>query len=199
MKSMSGKTSNGIRRITLDIETTSSGNIIDPASLELSVVCTHDTETDSYTAYTVPELPSLWPILEKADLIVGYNSDHFDIPILNKYYAGDLAGVPSVDLLAEIKNVLGRRLKLDSVAEGTLGRKKSGSGLDAVRWWEAGEYEKVKKYCIDDVRITKEIYEFALKNGFVKYSNFGEIRQIPLDTSKWESGQKASMTHILPF
>ncbi len=188
-----------MRRITLDIETTSSGNIIDPKSLELSVACIHDTATDSYSAFTVPELPSLWPILEKADLVVGYNSDHFDIPILNKYYAGDLSTIPSVDLLAEIKNALGRRLKLDSVAEATLGKKKSGSGLDAVRWWEQGEYEKVKAYCIDDVRITKEIYEFALKNGFVKYANFGEMRQVPLETAKWESGDRASMTHTLPF
>jgi DEAD/DEAH box helicase domain-containing protein len=188
-----------MRRITLDIETTSSGNIIDPATLELSVVCIHDTSTDAYTSYTIPELPSLWPILEKADLLVGYNSDHFDIPILNKYYAGDLSTIASLDLLAEIKNVLGRRLKLDSVAEATLGRKKAGSGLDAVKWWEAGEYEKVKKYCIEDVRITKDVYEFALKNSYLKYSNFGEIRKIPLDTSKWESGKKTSMTHTLPF
>ncbi len=124
---------------------------------------------------------------------------NFDIPILNKYYAGDLGKIRSIDLLAEIKNVLGRRLKLDSVAQATLGKGKSGNGLEAVRLWEAGEYEKVKKYCIDDVRITKEVYEYALKNGHVKYANFGEVRQIPLDTSKWEAGEKASLTHTLPF
>ena len=56
-------------------------------------------------------------------------------PILNKYYAGDLGKIKSVDLLKEVKQVLGRRLKLDNVAEATLGKKKIGNGLEAVKWW----------------------------------------------------------------
>lgn len=190
-----------MRRITLDIETLSAaGAFFDPKSMELTVACIHDTETGLFTSYTVPELPSLWPILEKADLIVGYNSDHFDIPILNKYYAGDLSKIRSIDLLSEIRNVLGKRLKLDSVAEATLGRKKTGHGLDAITWWQKGEYEKVKKYCIEDVRITKDVYEYALKNGKVHYMDFKQKRDIPLDASTWESPQGASaLTHTLPF
>src|SRR3990167_3009640 len=112
-----------MRRITLDIETTAGGvgGAFDPTQMHLTVACIHDTETDEYTSYTKEELPKLWPILERADVIVGYNSDHFDIPILNRYYSGDLTKIKSIDLLAEIKNVLGRRLKLDSVAQATLG------------------------------------------------------------------------------
>lgn len=190
-----------MRRITLDIETTAGGvgGAFDPSQMHLTVACIHDTETDLYTSYTKEQLPQLWPILERADLLIGYNSDHFDIPILNRYYTGDLTKIKSLDLLAEIKNVLGRRLKLDSVAQATLGKGKSGNGLDAIKWWEAGEYEKVIKYCIEDVKITKEVYEYALKNGKIRYSDFGTKKDIPLDTSKWESPQKASMTHTLPF
>jgi DEAD/DEAH box helicase domain-containing protein len=192
-----------MRRITLDIETIApamGGGMFDPKTMELTVACIHDTETDAYSSFTKEELPALWPILEKADVLVGYNSDHFDIPILDKYYAGDLGKIRSVDLLAEIRNVLGRRLKLDSVAEATLGKKKTGSGLDAIEWWKKGEYEKVKKYCIEDVKITKEIYEYALKNGKVHYLDFGEKRDIPLDTSHWEkSGGRPALTHTLPF
>jgi DEAD/DEAH box helicase domain-containing protein len=189
-----------MRRITLDIETTSStGLAFNPDAMELTVVGIHDSETDAYTAFTVPELPDLWQILERADMVIGYNSDHFDIPILNKYYAGDLTKIRSVDLLAEIKNVLGRRLKLDSIAAATLGKKKIGNGLDAITWWNNGEYEKVKKYCLEDVKITKEIYEYALKNGKVRYSDFGTMRDIPLNTSAWETAEKAAMTHTLPF
>lgn len=192
-----------MRRITLDIETsapTTQGAVFDPKVMELTVICIHDTETDLFTCYTVPELPNLWPILEKADVLIGYNSDHFDIPILNRYYAGDLSKIRSLDLLAEIRNVLGRRLKLDSVAEATLGRKKTGHGLDAITWWQNGEYEKVKKYCIEDVRITKDIYDYALKNGKVRYNDFGEKRDIRLDTSHWESPQSPNaLTHTLPF
>lgn len=193
-----------MRRITLDIETKGSfkGNLQDPTVLELTVVGVHDSADDSYHCYTQEELGSLWPLLEKADMLVGYNSDHFDIPILNKYYAGDLTKIKSLDLLKEVKAVLNRRLRLGNLAEATLGYGKSGNGLEAVKWWEAGEVEKVKAYCLDDVRITKELYEYARKHGALKYRELGteEVRDIKLDTSLWETnGDAPALTHTLPF
>ena len=189
-----------MRRITFDIETSSAvpGNF-DPKFMELTVVGVHDSETGTLIAYTVEELPLLWPILERADVLIGYNSDHFDIPILNRYYAGDLTKIKSIDLLAEIKNVLGRRIKLDSVAKGTLGKKKSGSGLDAVRWWAEGKVDKVKKYCLDDVQITKEIFDYALTNNKIRYDDFGTKRDVPLDTARWHIKEESMLTHTLPF
>ncbi len=188
-----------MRRITLDIETTSATGTFDITELELALVGIHDSADDSYQSFTIPELPNLWPIMERADLLIGYNSNHFDIPILNKYYTGDLGTIRSVDLLAEIKQVLGRRLKLDSVAKATLGTRKSGSGLDAVRWWAEGKIDKVRSYCLKDVKITKEIYEYALKNGKVSYDDFGKKRDIVIDTSGWEKAASAALTHTLPF
>src|SRR5580693_6498873 len=116
--------------ITFDIETTGemTNGGIDLAKQELTVVCAHDSETGQFSSYLKEELPKLWPLLERADVLVGYNSDHFDIPILNKYYSGDLSKIKSVDLLKEVKEVLGRRLKMDNLAEATLGRKKTADG-----------------------------------------------------------------------
>lgn len=190
-----------MRRITVDIETINAtvGGGFDPNDMKLAVACIHDSETDQYTSYKEEELPSLWPILERADVIIGYNSDHFDIPILNRYYTGDLSTIHSVDLLSKIREALGRRIKLDSVAQATLGRKKSGSGLDAIKWWLNGEEEKVIKYCIEDVRITKEIYEYAMQNGKIRFSDLGKKRDVSLDTSDWESANPSSLTHTLPF
>ncbi len=191
-----------MRRITFDIETTGeSGVPFDMSNQELTIVGVHDSETDQYSSYLKEELPQMWPLFERADVIIGYNSDHFDIPILNKYYAGDLTKLKSIDLLKEIKNVLGRRLKLDSVAQATLGVGKSGHGLDAVKWWAEGKVDLVRKYCLDDVRITKELYDYARKNGSLKYKDFEGIREIKLNTSKWEatSDQAGAMTHTLPF
>lgn len=192
-----------MRKITFDIETSNTfqeAGSADPAALNLSVICAHDSETNEYTTYLQAELSELWPLIEKADMLIGYNSDHFDIPLLNKYYPGDLTRIKSLDLLKEIKNSLGRRIKLDSVAEGTLGKKKTGHGLEAITWWKNGEIEKVKKYCKEDVRITKEIYDYALKNGMVKYKDLSGNREIKLDTSKWEKPESSgSMTHTLPF
>lgn len=189
-----------MRRITLDIETEGDFRTNgDFSNLEVTIACIHDSETDAYKSFLKPELDQLWPILERADLIVGYNSDHFDIPILNKYYPGDLSKIRSLDLLKEVKNALGRRLKLDGIVEATLGKKKSGNGLEAVRWWAEGKVEKVRQYCIDDVRLTKDIYEYAKKNGSLKYRDFDGIREIKLDTSSWEEGGPAAITHTLPF
>ena len=191
-----------MKKITFDIETRNIFEDVgkaDPTLLDLSVVYAHDSETGDYLTYTQEELLNLWPILEKADMLIGYNSDHFDIPILNKYYPGDLTRIKSLDILKEIKKSLGRRIRLNLVAEGTLGRKKTGNGLEAVVWWKNGEIDKIKKYCIEDVKITKELYEYALKNGVLKYKDLCETREIKLDTSKWEEKENTSINHTLPF
>lgn len=191
-----------MRRITLDIET--KGKFLgngDFSNLEITVVCAHDSSTGELSSYLVDELPKLWQLLERADVIVGYNSDHFDIPILNRYYTGDLSRIKSLDLMKEVKNVLGRRLKLDNLAEATLGRGKSGHGLKAQEWWDAGEVEKVRQYCMDDVALTNELYEYAKKNGHLKYKDWDGVRDIKLDTSLWETipTNAPAMTHTLPF
>lgn len=192
-----------MRKVVFDIETR---NIFadvgknDPALLDISILGAYDSETDTYDSYTVEELSRFWPILERADMLIGYNSDHFDIPILAKYYPGDISTIKSLDIMVEVKNSLGRRLRLDAIAEGTLGTNKSGHGLQAYEWWKQGEIEKIRKYCIDDVRITKEVYDYALKNGMLKYKDLGGIRDIKLDTSNWETlGSGSTMTHTLPF
>ena len=196
-----------MRKITFDIETRGefTGGIANPLTLELAVVGVHDSADDSYRCYEPHELPELWPVLEHADLLIGYNSDHFDIPILNKYYTGDLTHIKSLDLLKEIKNVLGRRLRLDNIAEATLGKKKSGSGAKVGAWLKEGDIERVKSYCLDDVRITKELYDYARAHNTLKYSDYGMpaknggVRELKLDTSTWESSNGAALTHTLPF
>lgn len=192
-----------MRKIVFDIETKNLFSDVgknDPALLDIAIVCAWDSETDTFSSYLEDELTKLWPLLEKADMLIGYNSDHFDIPLLNKYYPGDLTHIKSLDILKEIQKSFGRRLKLDSVAEATLGTGKSGHGLQAYEWWKKGEVEKVRAYCIDDVKITRDVYDFALKNGFVKYMDFGKAREIKLDTSTWELPlEKGAMTHTLPF
>ncbi|MDE2071556.1 MAG: ribonuclease H-like domain-containing protein [Patescibacteria group bacterium] len=191
-----------MRQITVDVETQGVfRGPIDPTALELTVACIHDSSTGQMLGFFRDELSSLWPILERADSIIGYNSEHFDIPVLSRYYTGDLTKIKHVDLMKEVKNVLGRRLKLDNLAEATLGRKKTSNGLEAVRWWEQGLREKVRDYCMADVAITRELYDYALKNGSLKYRDFDGVRDIKLDTSTWELMPAAAptLTHTLPF
>lgn len=178
-----------MRAITFDIETANtlpSFSRGDLDKLELALVGVHDSKTGEFTSYVKEELPKLWPLLEEADVLIGYNSNSFDIPLLNRYYPGDLTSIRSIDLMVEVANVLGRRLRLQALAEATLGKGKKGSGLQSVEWWQKGLVEKVREYCIEDVRITRELYDYALTNGHVKYKDLRDIREIKLDTSRWE-------------
>ncbi len=191
-----------MRYIIFDLETQNIFQEVgtnNAADLDISVGSFYDSETDNYTTVTVDQLQTVWPLLEKADALVGYNSNHFDIPLLNKYYPGDLTQIKSIDLLEEIRKSLGRRLRLDSVAEATVGAKKSGHGLQAVRWWREGKIEEIKKYCEQDVKVTKKVFDYALKNGHVKFKDGSRKREIPLDISHWTIKEEAAMTHSLLF
>jgi len=190
-----------MRKVVFDIETKDGGKNgrPDPRDMEISVVGIHDSEANSYRAFLEEEFADLWRILEHTNLLIGYNSNHFDIPLLNRYFPGNLTHIKSIDLLHEIKKASGRRVRLDAVAEGTLGKSKSAHGLQAVEWWKQGEVEKVKEYCLHDVKLTKELYDYALQNGHLKYKSLADIREVKLDTSHWEEKERASMTRTMPF
>ncbi len=193
-----------MKKVVFDIETS---NIFadvgknDASLLDISVVGVYEYATNKYSIYEQHEFKSMWPIFEGADLIIGYNSEHFDLPLLNKYYSGDLTKIRHLDILKEIRNTYGRRMKLDQIAEGTLNAKKSGHGLQAVIWWKEGEKEKVKKYCLDDVKITKEVFDYAEKNGKLFFKEDNKKIEIPLlDAKKWaEQKENAAMTFSMPF
>ena len=191
-----------MRKIVFDIETSNIFSDVgssDPAALDIAVVGIHDSETDSFSAFAQGELTKLWPILERADMLIGFYSEYFDLPLLNKYYPGDLAKIKHLDVLKEIRRQYGRGMKLDQLAEGTLGRKKSGHGLEATKWWKEGKTEQVREYCLDDVRITKEIYDYAMANQKLLFKEGKEVKEIKLDTSEWEKPSENKMNFSLPF
>lgn len=191
-----------MRYIVFDLETQNIFQDVgsnDVTALDISVASVYDSVEDKYTTVSVDQLHTLWPIFEKADALVGYNSNHFDIPLLNKYYPGDLTHIKSIDLLESIRLSLGRRLRLDSVAQATIGAKKSADGLQAVRWWREGKIDEIKKYCEQDVRVTKKVFDYALQNGHVLFKDGYRKKEIKLDTSTWETLEDSSMTHSLPF
>lgn len=193
-----------MRSITFDIESISNSAVrghVDVTEQELTVVGIHDSETGAYTAYFKEDLPKLWPIIERADQLIGFNSDTFDIPLLNRYYPGDLTTLRSLDLLSEVQKVLGRRIRLQSLVEATLGKSKKGDGLKAQDWWREGKREKVAEYCLEDVRLTRALYDYALTHGMLKYKDLRDIRDIKIDTTHWEraAASMATLTHALPL
>ncbi len=171
--------------VVLDIETQNTfdevgGYFTD--KLKVSLVGVYFYETNTYESFLEPELPKLFSRLERSGRIIGFNSIGFDMPVLNNYYGGNLLNLPQLDILKEIEKGIGFRLKLDSVAQSTLGTKKSGHGLQAVQWWKEGNIEAIREYCLQDVKVTMEVYEYGLKNGFLLFDDrSGERKAIPVD------------------
>ncbi len=192
-----------MRKIVFDCETRNTFAEVGSSkvtALDLSLLVIYDYTTEKYTTFMQEDLPKLWKILEETDLLIGYNSDHFDIPLLNKYYPGDLSQIRSLDILTEIKESLGRRIRLDDVAAGTLGTGKTGSGLDAITWWRNGEIEKIAKYCTQDVKVTKEVYEYALENSKLRYKDLLGTQDFTIKTSHWHAPQAIEpLNYTLPF
>ena len=173
-----------LKKIVLDLETQKSFQEVGGRGknhlLKISVVGIYDYSTDKYSTYEEHELSKLAPILQTADQIIGFNIKDFDFEVLVPYLNFDIFQVPYLDLLEEIEKVIQHRIKLELVAQGTLGSGKSGSGLEAILFYKNGRMDLLKKYCLDDVKITKQIYDYALKNGKLLYKDFFKTKEIPL-------------------
>lgn len=174
--------------VVLDIETQNTfeevgGYFTD--KLKVSLVGVYYYDTDAYASYLEPELPALFQRLERGGgRIIGYNSIGFDMPVLNNYYTGDLLKLPQLDILRCIEQKLGHRIKLDDVAKATLGTQKSGHGLQAVTWWKQGKIDEIREYCLQDVKVTKDVYEFGVKNGYILFDDrSGARRAVEVDFS----------------
>jgi hypothetical protein len=113
----------------------------------------------------------------------------------------------SFDLLADLEARLGHRVGLAALAEGSLGKPKLATGPQAVVWnrlavtlrdkWplaltnvgdnegaervnEMGEWfqERLEKYCLQDVLLTKKILEYGIANKRVAYIDFEGERRV---------------------
>ncbi len=158
----------GLHYVVVDVETQKGFGEVDRKKLHLlkvSVACLYDSKTDKYLAFEEKEMLKFEDYLKKADLIIGFNILGFDMEVLAPYLITPIKNFPVLDLLDEFEKARGHRISLQSVAQATLGESKSGSGLDAIKYFNEGRMDELKKYCIDDVRITKELYEYGLKHG----------------------------------
>ncbi len=182
-----------MRKIVFDIETRNIFQDVgsnNPEDLDISIVGLYDYETNKYESFAQEEFPKMWPYFQKAEQLITFNGFYFDIPLLNKYYKkaglGDLNHKLSLDLFKEVRNTNGRWLKLDKIAEGTFGQRKSGTAFDAIIWWREGKVDEIRKYCVQDVKLTKEVYEFAIKNKKLMFKEGQFVKEVKLDTKHWE-------------
>jgi DEAD/DEAH box helicase domain-containing protein len=75
------------------------------------------------------------------------------------------------DLLESLQESLGYRIGLDNVAQATLKTGKIAHGLDAIEFYRSGRMQELKDYCQEDVRLTRDLYEFGIANGYIRIAS----------------------------
>lgn len=185
-----------INEVIFDLETQKFFDEIgdrDPSALGVSVVSLYIRELDDelnelrgeIKSYWENDLKGLWPHFQKADRIIGFNSVRFDVPVLTPYANFPLNRLPHFDIMQQIKAALGHRLSLNALAKGSLNSEKTDVGARAVEYWKKGDEQSLKKlqsYCESDVVITKDIYDFGLKEKrLIYFDKWNTQREVEVD------------------
>ncbi len=134
------------------------------AALRISTVGVYSYLHDRYFSFEESEMGKVAELMKDAGRIVGFSCNRYDVPVLANYFARiggvvDLWAMERVDLLEEIEMVTGERVSLSRLAEANLGIKKEHHGSEAIALFENGQMDELKAYCLNDVKLTKEIYD----------------------------------------
>ena len=162
-------------------------------ALKISVVGVYSYLQDKYFCFEETEIEKLGELFRDAGRLVGFSMNRYDVPVLTNYFAAsagtrdiDLWQIERVDLLQEIEMATGSRISLSRIAEANLGAVKDHSGADAITMYNEGRIEDLKKYCLEDVRLTKELYDLYRTRGYflIPDKQTGEISKVEFRTAE---------------
>ncbi len=174
-----------VSEVFFDIETKKIFDDIEgynPADLGISIVSVYKRKLDEnfneiegkIESFFEADFGKMWGLFSNVERIIGFNSRHFDVPAMAPLAPYDFKKLNHFDIMDYIKDSLGFRLSLNAIATETLGHTKIDNGLNAVYYWQehsSKSLTKLKKYCEMDVIVTKEIYDYGLKNKQLKYKD----------------------------
>ncbi len=150
--------------------------------MRLALAVVFDAATGEFETYTEARADELIERLFRAPAVVGFNNRRFDYGVLRAYTTRDLSRLPTFDLLEDIHRKLGYRLSLDHLATNTLGRGKSGDGMQSLVWWKEGRIDLIEAYCRKDVELVRDLLEFATREGHVIFERkTGERVKLPVE------------------
>ena len=174
----------GPRIIYLDLETQKTAQDVggwqNSHLMRISVTVIFDSIENRFLVFNEDGTDDLIEHLTRADLVIGFNIKRFDYTVLGAYTERDLKVLPTFDILEDVHKRLGFRIGLDHLAKETLKKGKTADGLQAVEWFRQGEMEKLTEYCIHDVAVTRDLFQYGLKNGHLIYKKRGAKRRLRL-------------------
>ncbi len=179
--------------LVLDLETQRSFKDVGKQNLHklrVSVAGTFDYLTQEYEVYEEKELIRLDKRIREAELLVGFNIRRFDLPVLQPYLFSPVENLPVLDLLEAVEKERGHRASLESIAQPTLKLGKTGSGFDALALFQEGKIEALKDYCLNDVRLTKEVYDYGVSHGKIYFTSTWDYKtyEIPVNWKEETEG-----------
>ncbi len=175
--------------VYFDLETQKTANDVGgwdkKAEMGMSLGVTYSSADGIYEIFSEKRAGDLVKRLQRADLVVGYNILNFDYQVLLGYTPFELSyNVPTLDLLLDVEKSLGHRIKLEDLAQGTLGVGKTAEGLDAIRWWREGKMLEIAEYCCFDVKVTRLVHEHGAQHKELFYSDrFGRRQRMDIEWS----------------
>lgn len=178
-------------QLVIDIETKNTfadvGGKENLKDLDVSFVGVYSYAHNRLLSYRDSQLKELGEVLKDAGRIIGFSINRFDIPVLEKYFEFNLGSIPTFDLLDEIEISCGHRISLDLLAKANIGTGKTNHSLDAVHFYNSGDWESLEKYCLNDVVITRDLYDLAKKQGYlmIPERNSLNLNKVTLDPQRF--------------
>jgi DEAD/DEAH box helicase domain-containing protein len=142
------------------------------AALKISAVGVYSYVYDKYFAFEESEIEKVVDLFNTSRTLVGFSMNRYDVPVLNLYFQRLNVPAPNIwekeriDLLEEIEMAAGQRVSLSKLAEVNLGVKKDRHGSEAIALYRDGKMDELKAYCLNDVKLTKELYDLYRKQRY---------------------------------
>ncbi|CAB5083340.1 hypothetical protein IST4116A_01234 [Burkholderia cenocepacia] len=149
----------------------------DHAGMGISVIGAYDYAEARYRVFCEDNLDEFVALCAERAPLVSFNGIGFDDKVINATLDPYSAMPKSFryDLLAEIWRAAGldptfggnshTGYGLDATCEVNFGIRKSGNGAHAPIAWQQGRVGEVIDYCLNDIRITKRLFDHAVVLG----------------------------------
>lgn len=146
----------------------------DHANMGISVIGCYDYVEERTRVFCDDNIGGFLDLCQDRDVLVGFNSIRFDNPVIAATYQVPI--IPEelcYDILREMWAAAGLGPDFDGKTHGgysldetcakNFGTRKSGNGELAPVLWQQGEIGKVIDYCLNDIRLTKQLFDRIVK------------------------------------
>lgn len=114
---------------------------------------------------------ALLKLLDQSDIIVGHNLLGFDYEVLRPYADFDPVerlGPKTIDTLARLRVIVGRRVSLDELARLNFSAAKAMDSKLIPGLWRSGHHEKVIEHLKTDLWLTARLFVAGSNGGTIK-------------------------------